>query len=75
MQVGDTLRVDSITNAELNREVIVQPDGNISLLMLGSVRAARRSVTELAKDLDVKYRDAGVRNPALTVSQSKLIPN
>jgi polysaccharide export outer membrane protein len=72
LQVGDTLRVDSITNAELNREVIVQPDGNISLLMLGSVRAARRSVTELAKDLDVKYREAGVRNPALTVSPLKI---
>jgi polysaccharide export outer membrane protein len=72
LQVGDTLRVDSITNAELNREVIVQPDGSISLLMLGPVRASRRGVKELQQDLDEKYRAAGVRNPALTVSPLKI---
>jgi polysaccharide biosynthesis/export protein len=72
LQVGDTLRIDSITNSELNREVIIQPDGNISVIMLGSVRATRRSVSSLQSDLEKRYVEAGVRKPSLTISPVKI---
>jgi polysaccharide export outer membrane protein len=72
LEVGDSLKLESLTNAELNREVVVQPDGNITVIMLGAVRASRRSILELQQDLEARYKAAGVRMPSLTVSPLRM---
>jgi len=55
LQVGDVIRVESVIDAALTRDVTIQPDGTIDLLYLGPVRVARRTVEEIAKDLNQRY--------------------
>src|SRR4029453_4477393 len=55
LEVGDVIRVESVIDAALTRELPVQPDGTIDLLYLGPVRVGRRTVEEVAKDLNQRY--------------------
>jgi polysaccharide export outer membrane protein len=71
LQVGDVIRVESVNNPEITREVQVQPDGNITLLMLGTVRAVRRTIPELTDDLEKRYLTV-LRRPSLTVTPIKI---
>ncbi len=78
-QVGDTLRVESLTgdspassedtpeNDNLGRQLIIQPDGSISLPLLGQVRAARMTVDGLRKHLEERYKKY-YKVPAITVT-------
>lgn len=65
--VGDELRIESITEEELDRTVLVQPDGNITVHLLGQVRAAGRTIESLRADLEKQYKEF-VKEPALTVT-------
>src|SRR5262245_50074139 len=56
LDVGDVLKVESLVDPTLNREVTVQPDGSIGLLLLGPVRGVRRTVEEIRNDLNEKYK-------------------
>jgi polysaccharide biosynthesis/export protein len=56
LDVGDVLKVESLVDPTLNREVTVQPDGTIDLLLLGPVRVVRRTVEEIRDDLNEKYK-------------------
>jgi polysaccharide export outer membrane protein len=56
MEVGDTLRIESIIDPTLNREVIVQPDGTIDVMLLGEIRVARRTVAEIRQNLNEQYK-------------------
>jgi polysaccharide export outer membrane protein len=80
LEVGDRIRVESLTAAggtagaageattdNLARELVIQPDGTITLPLLGQVRATRRSVPELTKDLDERYKQY-FRVPSITVT-------
>lgn len=82
LQVGDAIRVESLTagattaeaaqeaaagEGDLNRQVIVQPDGTVTLPMLGQVRAAGRSIPTLRDHLEEKYKEF-LNVPAITVT-------
>jgi polysaccharide biosynthesis/export protein len=67
LNVGDQVRVESMTDPTLDRELVIQPDGMITLRMLGQVRAARRTVTELRDDLEEQYQKY-YKVPAITVT-------
>ncbi len=67
LNVGDEIRVESFNNSELNRDLIVQPDGTITLRMLGQVRAAGRTVTRLRDDLEKAYTKY-YKVPSITVT-------
>ncbi len=71
LNVGDTLRVESFTDEKLNREVVVQPDGTITIPLLGRVQATRRSVPQLRDDLEESYKKY-VRIPAVTVTPLRI---
>jgi len=71
INVGDELRVESFTDKELNREVIVQPDGSITLRLLGQVKATRRTVDQLRLELDAMY-EKFYKVPAVTVTPLKV---
>ena len=47
LNVGDEVRVESFTDPEVNRDLIIQPDGTITLRLLGQVHATGRTVTQL----------------------------
>jgi polysaccharide export outer membrane protein len=56
LEVGDVIRIESLIDTALTREVAVQPDGTADLLYLGPVRVARKSVEEIRKDLNQLYK-------------------
>lgn len=71
LEVGDVVLVESFTDEKLNRELIVQPDGTITLRLLGQVRATRRTVQQLREELDELYKKY-YKVPAITVTPLKV---
>ncbi|TWU29368.1 polysaccharide biosynthesis/export family protein [Bythopirellula polymerisocia] len=82
LEVGDRIRVESLTadsgggtaDAEggssgdrISRELVIQPDGTISLPLLGQVRAARMTVDGLRQYLEQRYQKY-YKVPAITVT-------
>lgn len=66
IEPGDALDVRFFYNPELNEEVMVRPDGNISLPLVGEMRAAGRSPTQLEGMLKDSY-SRELRQAAITV--------
>jgi polysaccharide export outer membrane protein len=67
LNVGDMIRVESLTDENLDRELVIQPDGTITLRLLGQVKAARRTVDELRLELEYTYQKY-YKVPAITVT-------
>ncbi|MCG8450210.1 MAG: polysaccharide biosynthesis/export family protein [Pirellulales bacterium] len=79
LQVGDRIRVESLTgdsgsdsgdtleDDNLGRELIIQPDGTISLPLLGQVRAAQMTVDNLRQQLEQRYKKY-YKVPAITIT-------
>ncbi len=67
LNVGDRLKVESMTDASLDRELLVQPDGMITLRVLGQIRTARRTVAELRDELEERYTKY-YKVPAISVT-------
>lgn len=79
LQVGDQIRIESLTgdgpttgegaeeNDNIRRDLIVQPDGTISLPLLGQVRAARMTIDGLRAHLEERY-EKYYKSPAITVT-------
>jgi len=63
---GDTLRVSFFYNPELNQEVMVRPDGRISMLLVDDLEAAGRTPEELDRSLTESYA-AYFNEPEVTV--------
>jgi protein involved in polysaccharide export with SLBB domain len=55
IEPGDDLDIRFFYNPELNEQVAVRPDGNISMPLAGEVRAAGRTPTQLEQALKDKY--------------------
>ncbi|HZZ71508.1 MAG TPA: polysaccharide biosynthesis/export family protein [Pirellulales bacterium] len=71
INVGDEVRVESFTDEKLNRDLIVQPDGTITLRLLGQVRATHRTVTQLRDDIEKRYTKY-YKIPSITVTPLKV---
>jgi polysaccharide export outer membrane protein len=56
LEVGDVIRIESLIDPTLNRDVTVQPDGTIDLLLIGQVRVVRHSIEEVRNDLNERYK-------------------
>ncbi len=67
LNVGDEIRLESFTDPDLNRDMIIQPDGTITVRLLGQVRATGRTVARLNEELEEAYKKY-YKVPALTVS-------
>lgn len=52
---------------DINRELVIQPDGTITLPLLGQVRATRRTVQSLRDELEHQYKEY-FKIPAITVT-------
>lgn len=66
IEPGDELDIRFFYNPELNEEVMVRPDGSISLPLVGEVRAAGRTPTEVEQNLRDQY-SRELRQTAITV--------
>ena len=71
LNVGDEVRVESFTDPELNRDLLIQPDGTITLRLLGQVHATGRTVTQLRDALEELYKKY-YKVPAITVTPLKV---
>lgn len=72
LNVGDEISVESFTDPELYRQsLIIQPDGTITLRLLGQVHATRRTVPQLRDALEEAYKKY-YREPAITVTPLKV---
>ncbi len=69
--MGDVVRVESFTDPDLNRELMVQPDGMITVRLLGQVHAAERTVTQLRDVLEELYKKY-YKVPSITVTPIKV---
>ncbi len=56
LNVGDEIRIESFTDKNLDRSLIIQPDGTITLPLLGQVRATRHTVAQLREDLEQRFQ-------------------
>ncbi len=66
LEPGDELDVKFFYNPELNEEVTVRPDGNISLQLIGETQAAGLTPGELERKLADSY-GRELRNPNVAV--------
>jgi protein involved in polysaccharide export with SLBB domain len=64
---GDTLKVEFTYNEELNRTVLVRPDGYISLPLIPDVRVADKTLPETRQLLAKQYAGI-VKQPVVAVS-------
>jgi polysaccharide export outer membrane protein len=67
LNVGDEIAIQSFTDDKLNRTgLIIQPDGTVSLSLLGQIKAAHHTVEQLRQQLDHDYSKF-YKNPSITV--------
>jgi len=67
LQVGDVVKIESLIDPTINREVTIQPDGTITVLLLGEVHAGRLTTVELQRILNERYQKY-YKNPDILVS-------
>jgi polysaccharide export outer membrane protein len=68
LNVGDEIAIQSFTDEKLNRTgLVIQPDGTVSLSLLGQVKAAHHTVDQLRQGLDHEYQKF-YKNPSITVT-------
>jgi polysaccharide export outer membrane protein len=67
LNVGDEIRLESFTEPDLNRDLLIQPDGTITLRLLGQVHATGRTVTQLRDTLEEHYKKY-YKIPSITVT-------
>ena len=56
IEVTDQLRIEFLDDRENNQTVTVRPDGFVSLLGVGTIRAAGLSSEALARQIEVRYQ-------------------
>lgn len=66
LSVGDRIAVKLLYNSELNEEVIIRPDGRISLQLVGDVEAAGLTPMQLDSSLTDRYSEF-LDNPEVAV--------
>jgi polysaccharide biosynthesis/export protein len=71
LNVGDEIRVESFTDGEINRDLLIQPDGTITLRLLGQVHATNLTVTQLRDSLEELYKKY-YKAPSITVTPLKV---
>jgi polysaccharide biosynthesis/export protein len=71
LNVGDIVAVQSYIEEKINRELVIQADGTITLLFLGEVRAAGLTVKEVRDSLDRLYSKY-YKQPEITVTPVKV---
>jgi polysaccharide export outer membrane protein len=72
VQPGDTLQIEVLEDATLNRSTIVLPDGQITLPVAGTIRVAGRSLTQIQEDLVSRLAPGFATPPTVFVSLAAL---
>ncbi len=70
-ETGDALRIESTSDETLDRQLEIQPDGTITLPLIGRVPAAGRTTDQLRADLDLRFKEY-YNEPKITVTPIKV---
>lgn len=70
LQVGDAISIRSYFNSQLNQEVVVRPDGRISVMLIGELSVAGITPEELARRIREPYKRV-VGDTDLTVAVTR----
>ena len=73
IQVGDQLDIKFFYNPELNEQIVVRPDGRISLQLVNEVNVAGLTPTQLTDELKKKYAKE-LADPEVTVIVRSFTP-
>jgi polysaccharide biosynthesis/export protein len=73
VQVGDQLAIRLYLTPELNEDVVVRPDGNITTSLAQEIPAAGRTPEDVAASLRTAY-DSELKDPAITVGVKAYAP-
>jgi polysaccharide export outer membrane protein len=68
LQIGDKLKIESVTDPNINREITVQPDGNIALFLVDEVHAAGLTFQELRQKLFAVYTQKDYKPAAFQIT-------
>ena len=71
LSVRDRIHIESLTAPDINLSAFVQPDGMITLPLLGQLRVVGLTLDELQQKLEDNYQKF-VRKPAITVTPVEL---
>lgn len=72
LNIGDQIRVESFSDPNLNRDLlVVQPDGMITLRLLGEVAAAGKGIEQLREEIERLYSKY-YKEPSITVTPIKV---
>ncbi len=71
LNVGDEITIESATDRDLKRSLVVLPDGTVTLPLLGQVRAANLTVEQLRESLEDTYQKY-YKVPSITVTPTKV---
>lgn len=74
VRAGDTLQIEVVEDAQLNRSVLVTPDGRVTFPFVGSVRAAGRTVTQIQRAIATGIASNFAAEPSVFVSVASLRP-
>lgn len=72
LKSGDTVQIEVLEDATLNRTAIVLPDGQISLPLAGSVRAAGRTLSQIQSDIVERLTPSFAGAPTVFVTLNEL---
>ncbi len=68
---GDAIEILVVGDRDLSQTVTIKPDGSIDLPLVGEVRAAGRTTTQLAAELNKRY-SVYLKAPSITVAVRQL---
>ena len=74
IQPGDTLDVTVLEDPSLNRQVLVGPDGRISLPLAGTVRAGGQTIETVVKNIAQRLASNFAVEPNVFVALASLAP-
>lgn len=72
IRAGDLLRVEVLEDSSINREVLVAPDGRISMPLAGNVRVSGVSLVEAQRILTDRMESSFATRPTVLVSLIQL---
>lgn len=71
LNVGDEVKLESAADPTLDRTLLVQPDGTITLRLLGQMKATHRTVPQLRVELEDAYKKY-YHAPTITITPIKV---
>ena len=72
LRSGDLLRVEVLEDSSLNREVLVAPDGNITMPLAGVVRVGGSTIRQVQQRLTTQLAGSFATEPNVLVSLARL---